>query len=235
MSGMRTLAVIPARGGSKRIPGKNLKVFEGRPILHWAIATAHEAGVFDTVMVSTDDAEIAASAKAASAEVPFHRSAETADDHATLLDVLGEVVGAYQEQGERFDAVCCILPTAVLMTADRLREGWEMFATGEFDSVFPVVRFPAPIQRALRRDDGGLISMFQPEHYRARSQDLEPAYHDAGQFYWMSSQACLERRPTFEGRAGSLVLDETEAQDIDTETDWRIAELKHRLLRQGRT
>lgn len=233
MSGMRTLAVIPARGGSKRIPGKNLKIFEGKPILHWAIDTAQEAGVFDAVMVSTDDPEIAASAQAAGAELPFLRSAATADDHATLLDVLSEVVAAYEQRGERFDAVCCILPTAVLMTADRLREGWAMLSTGEYDSVFPVVRFPAPIQRALRRDEAGVIAMFQPEHYRSRSQDLEPAYHDAGQFYWMSSQACLERRPTFEGRAGSLVIDEAEAQDIDTETDWRIAELKHRLMRQG--
>lgn len=231
---MRTLAVIPARGGSKRIPGKNLKVFEGKPILHWAIAKADEAGVFDALMVSTDDAEIAASARAAGAEVPFLRSAETADDHATLLDVLSEVVEAYGRMGQSFDAVCCILPTAVLMTAGRLREGCAMFATGQYDSVFPVVRFPAPIQRALRRDEAGLISMFQPEHYRSRSQDLEPAYHDAGQFYWMSSEACLERRSTFEGQAGGLVIDETEAQDIDTETDWRIAELKHRLMRQGR-
>lgn len=233
MSAPRVLAVIPARGGSKRIPGKNIRAFAGKPILHWPIQAALQTGLFDTVMVSTDAAEVADIARDAGAEVPFLRSAATADDHASLLDVLSEVVEAYGQRGQAFDTVCCLLPTAALVTAERLHLGHEMFATGDFDSVFPVVRFAAPIQRALRRSDEGMISMFQPEHYRSRSQDLEAGYHDAGQFYWMSAQACLDRTPTFAGRAGGIVVEETEVQDIDTDTDWRLAELKHRLIHHG--
>lgn len=233
MSASRVLAVVPARGGSKRIPRKNIRPFAGQPILHWPIKAALDSQLFNTVMVSTDDAEIAGIAREAGAEVPFLRSPATADDHASLLDVLAEVVETYRQRGEDFDTICCLLPTAALVTADRLRLGHDMFATGEFDSVFPVVRFLAPIQRALRRSDEGMIAMFQPEHYRSRSQDLEPAYHDAGQFYWMSRQSCLDRTPTFAGRAGSIVVDETEVQDIDTDVDWRLAELKHRLIHHG--
>lgn len=233
MSKARVLAVIPARGGSKRIPRKNIRTFAGRPILSWPIKAALDTRLFDAVMVSTDDEEIAAIARDADADVPFLRSAVSANDHASLLDVLAEVVENYRQRGEDFDTVCCLLPTAALVTADRLRLGHDMFATGEFDSVFPVVRFLAPIQRALRRSDEGMISMLQPEHYRSRSQDLEPAYHDAGQFYWMSSQACVDRTPTFAGRAGGIVIDETEVQDIDTDVDWRLAELKHRLIHHG--
>jgi N-acylneuraminate cytidylyltransferase len=235
MSAGRALAVIPARGGSKRIPRKNIRLFAGRPILAWPVKAALDSELFDTVMVSTEDDEIARVAREAGAETPFLRSRETADDHSSLLDVLAEVVATYRARGEMFDTICCILPTATLVTADRLGTGHAMFETGAFDSVFPVTRFPAPIQRALRRDADGMISMFQPEHYRSRSQDLEPAYHDAGQFYWMSDHACLERTPTFEGRAGSFVIDETEVQDIDTEVDWRLAELKHQLLHSGTT
>lgn len=226
---MKRLAVIPARGGSKRIPRKNIRDFAGRPIIGWSIATALDSGLFDTVMVSTDDAEIAAVAEAAGASVPFLRSAATSDDHATLVQVMGEVIAAYADQGRAFDAVCCILPTAPLLTAARLAEGAEMFASGRFDSVFPVVPFPAPIQRALRRDSDGMATMFQPEHYASRSQDLEPAYHDAGQFYWATAASWRAQRPVFSGRAGLIVLDPMEAQDIDTEADWRLAEVKHGL------
>ena len=233
MSVARTLAVIPARGGSKRIPRKNIRLFAGRPILSWPVKAARDSGLFATVMVSTEDDEIAGVAREAGAEVPFLRSAQTADDHTSLLDVLAEVVARYADEGQTFDTVCCILPTAMLISAKALQRGHEMFATGEYDSVFPVAPFPAPVQRALRRDEAGRISMFQPEHYRSRSQDLEPGYYDAGQFYWMSGQSCLDRVPTFGGRAGSFVLDQTEVQDIDTEADWNLAELKHRLLHSG--
>jgi pseudaminic acid cytidylyltransferase len=227
------LAVIPARGGSKRIPRKNVRPFAGRPILAWPVAAALESGLFDTVMVSTDDDEIAAAARAAGAEVPFLRSPATADDHSTLLDVLAEVVAGYRDQGRSFDTVCCLLATAALVTPTALKHGHQLFRSGEFDSVFPVVRFGSPIQRALSRDAAGHTAMLAPEHYTSRSQDLEPAYHDAGQFYWMSAAACLARTPTFSGRAGSFVVDETEVQDIDTPTDWRLAELKFQMM--GRT
>lgn len=235
MTAGRVLAVIPARGGSKRIPGKNIRMFAGKPILAWPVEAARQSGLFDTVMVSTEDDEIAAVARGAGADIPFLRSAVTAGDHSSLLDVLAEVVTRYAELDEPFDTVCCILPTAVLLSARGLRRGYEMFATGDYDSVFPVAPFPAPIQRALRRDEGGLISMFHPEHYRSRSQDLERGYYDAGQFYWMTSQACRDRTPTFGGRAGGFVLEETEVQDIDTDADWRLAELKHLLVQSQDT
>ncbi|MDZ4363646.1 pseudaminic acid cytidylyltransferase [Brevundimonas sp.] len=224
---MKRLAVIPARGGSKRIPRKNIRDFAGRPIIGWSIATALDSGLFDTVMVSTDDAEIAALAEVGGASVPFLRSAATSDDHATLVQVMAEVIAAYADQGRAFDAVCCILPTAPLLTAARLIQGAEMFASGGFDSVFALVAFAAPVQRALRRDADGMASMLQPEHYASRSQDLEPAYHDAGQFYWASVETWLSGAPVFSGRAGTIVLDPMEAQDIDTEADWQLAELKH--------
>ena len=227
---MSVLAVIPARGGSKRIPRKNIRDFAGRPILAWPVAAARDSGLFDTVMVSTDDDAIADAARAAGAEVPFLRSPATADDHSTLLDVLAEVVAAYQARGQTFDTVCCLLATAALVTPEGLKRGYDLFRSGDFDSVFPVVRFGSPIQRALRRDAAGHTAMLAPEHYASRSQDLEPAYHDAGQFYWMSAAACLAKTPTFSGRAGSFEVDETEVQDIDTPTDWRLAELKFQML-----
>lgn len=227
---MSVLAVIPARGGSQRIPRKNIRDFAGRPILAWPIAAARDSGLFDTIMVSTDDDEIADAARTAGAEVPFLRSPATADDHSPLLDVLAEVVAGYRDRGQSFDTVCCLLATAALVTPEGLKHGHQLFRSGDFDSVFPVVRFGSPIQRALRRDAAGHTAMLAPEHYASRSQDLEPAYHDAGQFYWMSAAACLAKTPTFSGRAGSFEVDETEVQDIDTPTDWRLAELKFRMM-----
>ena len=229
---MKALAVIPARGGSKRLPGKNIRDFAGKPMLAWSVQAAQESELFDTVMVSTDSEEIAAVARAAGAVVPFLRSAETADDHAILLDVMAEVVGRYDAEGQRFDRVCCILPTAPLLQASTLKHAASMMDEGGFDTVFPVVAFGSPIQRALRRDDAGRTEMRQPEHYASRSQDLEPAYHDAGQFYWMTREVCLNKQPMFAGRAGSFVIDEMDAQDIDTLTDWRLAELKMQARRE---
>lgn len=223
---MTVVAVIPARGGSKRLPGKNIRDFAGKPMLAWSVEAALESGLFDTVMVSTDSEDIAAVARHAGAAIPFMRSAETADDHAILLDVMAEVIGRYEEQGQYFDRLCCILPTAPLLRVSTLQRAADLMATGRFDTVFPVIAFGYPIQRALRRDQTGHTAMLQPEHYASRSQDLEPAFHDAGQFYWMTREVCLARRSMFAGRAGSFVIDEMEAQDIDTLTDWRLAELK---------
>lgn len=230
---MRRLAVIPARGGSKRLEGKNIRDFAGRPMLAWPVQAARASDLFDTVMVSTDDAAIAEVAQAAGADIPFMRRDETANDHAGLMDVLCEVVTDFQQRGQTFDAVCCILATAVFVTPARLLQGYQLLESGNFDSVFPVVRYGSPIQRALRRDATGRTAMLTPEHYSSRSQDLEPAFHDAGQFYWMSSASCLNRTPAYGGRAGSFVVDETEVQDIDTMTDWRLAEMKHRLMMQS--
>lgn len=226
---MKALAVIPARGGSKRLPGKNIRDFAGKPMLAWSVEAALESGLFDTVMVSTDSEEIAAVARAAGASVPFLRSAKTADDHAIIIDVMAEVVERYEADGCRFDRLCCILATAPLLRAATLKHGADLMDGGEFDTVFPVVAFGYPIQRALRRDEAGRTAMRQPEHYASRSQDLEPAYHDAAQFYWMTREVCVTRQSIFAGRAGSFVIDAMEAQDIDTLTDWRLAELKMQM------
>ncbi len=226
---MKALAVIPARGGSKRLPAKNIRDFAGKPMLAWSVEAALESALFDTVMVSTDSEEIAVVARAAGATVPFLRSAQTADDHAILLDVMAEVVDRYEANGHWFDRLCCILPTAPLLRAATLRHAADLMESGAFDTVFPVVAFGYPIQRALRRDETGQTAMRQPEQYATRSQDLEPAFHDAGQFYWMTREVCVNRQPIFAGRAGSFVIDAMDAQDIDTLTDWRLAELKMQL------
>lgn len=230
---MKALAVIPARGGSNRLPGKNIRDFAGKPMLAWSVEAALESGLFETVMVSTDSEVIAEAARAAGASVPFLRSAKTSDDHAIILDVMAEVVERYEADGQRFDRLCCILATAPLLRASTLKVAADLMDAKGFDTVFPVVAFAHPIQRALRRDEHGRTAMLQPEHYTSRSQDLEPAYHDAGQFYWMTREVCMNRQPTFAGRAGSFVIDEMEAQDIDTPTDWRLAELKLQLMRWG--
>jgi N-acylneuraminate cytidylyltransferase len=227
---VKSLAIIPARGGSKRIPRKNIRPFLGRPIIGWSIESAVESGLFDTVMVSTDDGEIAEIAIAAGADVPFLRSPETSNDHAGLIEVLAEVVAAFRAQGQEFDLVCCLLPTAPLVTPKRLAEGRALLSSDGFDAVFPVVRFGYPIQRALHRDQTGGTRMIDPSSYAVRSQDLVPAYHDAGQFYWLKSRLCRIGTSIFAENAGSLLISELEAQDIDTEEDWRLCELKYRLL-----
>lgn len=230
---MKRLAVIPARGGSKRLPGKNIRDFAGKPMLAWSVESALDSGLFDTVMVSTDSEDIASVARSVGASVPFMRSAKTADDHAIIVDVMAEVVEGYEAEGQVFDRICCILATAPLLKAETLKQSADLMEREGFETLFPVVAFDYPIQRALRRDEKGRTGMIQPEHYASRSQDLEPAYHDAALFYWMTREVCLAKQPTFAGRAGSFVVDAMEAQDIDTLTDWRMAELKLQLAKSG--
>ena len=221
---MLNLAIIPARGGSKRIPRKNIKDFLGKPIIAYSIQAALKSELFDEVMVSTDDEEIAEIAKKHGAKVPFMRSDKTADDHATLADVLDEVKNEYLKQNKTFDNICCILPTAPLITLENFKKGYDLLLMKNADSVRPIVRFSYPIQRAVKAQDGKL-SMFYPEYLKTRSQDLEPAFHDAGQFYWMRFEAGLgdDNKIGFE-------IPETMAQDIDTTADWKIAELKFKYL-----
>ncbi len=233
---MKRLAIIPARGGSKRIPRKNVKPFLGKPMLAYSVETALESGLFDEVMVSTDDPEIAETAERYGAKVPFVRSAATADDHAALSDVIAEVLDEYEKRGERFDAFCCLLATAPLLRGERLEEAWRLMTRWDYDSVFPVVRFGYPVQRCLRiaagEEEEGRVSMVWPEYARSRSQDLEPRYHDSGQFYWMRTDRFRRQGTLFAARSGAIVLPETEVQDIDTPEDWAMAELKYRLLRE---
>lgn len=228
---MELLAIIPARGGSKRIPGKNRRLFCGRPILEYSIKAAVDAGIFDTIVCSTDDLEMAELARAAGAEVPFMRSPETSNDTAVLADVFLEVLNEYSRRGRSFGYFCGIMATAPFLTGFRLRDSFDKMIRLNADLLVPVVRFAYPVQRALFKDENGKLEMFQPQYRDSRSQDLVPAYHDAGQFYWHETSSFLKDfRRNFKG-AVPYELPESEVQDIDTEEDWKIAEMKYRLLR----
>lgn len=229
MALMRRIAVITARGGSKRIPRKNIREFCGKPILAYSIEAALESGIFDTVMVSTEDQEIAETAGRYGAEIPFLRSNRNAGDFATTSEVLSEVLEEYESRGEQFDVLCCIYPTAPFVTAGRLREAAKLLEENGADSVLTVARFSFPPQRCVVIQDG-FLQFKWPEYAQARSQDLEPYYHDAGQFYCLNVESFHEQGVLVMQKTVPLVLPETEIQDIDTEEDWKIAELKYRLL-----
>lgn len=229
---MRRVAIITARGGSKRIPRKNIKLFLGKPMIQYSIEAALEAGIFDEVMVSTDDEEIAELAVKCGGEVPFFRSARTSDDYATTADVVLEVLFMYEQRGRTFDSVCCIYPTAPLITAERLRQAMELMEEKDAESILPVVRFSFPPQRSVIINDKILRPKW-PECMKARSQDLEPFYHDAGQFYCLDVLAFLQQKRMVMGYTLPLILPEMSVQDIDTEEDWKIAELKYRMQQEG--
>lgn len=222
---MKNLCIIPARGGSKRIPKKNIKPFMGKPIMAYSIEAALNSGLFDEVMVSTDDLEFAEIAKKYGASVPFLRSEKTANDHAGLAEVIDEVVAMYEEKGMLFDNWCCLLSTAPFVTSQQLQDTYNVFVEEKFDSLRPVVRFDYPIQRAFRKDEHNCVSFMYPEYSNSRSQDLEPGYHDAGLFYWGTVEKGFNGN-----RWGGLEIDESTCQDIDTEKDWEIAEMKYKLL-----
>ena len=228
MSG--NLAVITARGGSKRIPGKNIKSFYGKPIIEYSIEAAFKAGIFDEIMVSTDDERIAEIAKKAGACVPFMRSAETSNDFATTVDVLTEVYRTYSDMGRQWDYSCCIYPTAPFITPDLIKKGMDVLINSHATKVLPVVKFSYPPQRSYIIDTStNELKMKWPENYRMRSQDLEPLYHDCGQFY------CYDVREFLAGnyldRIMPVVVDDLFVQDIDTPDDWEIAEMKYSILK----
>lgn len=227
---MKNLCIIPARGGSKRIPRKNVKPFLGKPMLAYSIEAALATGLFDEVMVSTDDEEIAEVARQYGAKVPFMRSAETANDYAGLNDVIVEVDKTYIARGMEFDNICCILSTAPLLQPMDIIHAYDILKEGKFECVYPIVEFSYPILRSLSLDAEGHLMMNWPEFAETRSQDLKPAYHDAGAFYWINANA-YRRDYTFDHllTTGS-VMDAMKVQDIDTETDWKFAELKYRFL-----
>jgi len=226
------LAIIPARGGSKRIPGKNLREFAGRPVICHAIEAALESGCFGEVMVSTDCPKIAAVAEEAGAGVPFFRSAETSGDHATTVEVIREVVGCYEQRGRSFETACCIYPATPFLRAERLREAMELLG-GDHppETVFSALRYPHPVQRAFAVVEGRM-RLFFPEHAQTRTQDLVPAFHDAGQFYAFRTRPMLARGSLLGPESAALVLSFDEAHDIDTPEDWTEAELKYRLLQE---
>ena len=224
------LAIIPARGGSKRIPRKNIRVFCGKPIIVWSIEVALASGCFDRVVVSTDDPEIAAVAQAHGADVPFLRPLVLADDFTTTIPVIAHAILCHEADSEQIEAACCIYATAPFCRAEDLCDGLRLLESDEVDYVFPVARYGFPIQRALRVTADGRAEMFQPEHFATRSQDLEPAYHDAGQWYWGRRNAWLEGRAMFSPATRVVVLPAARAQDIDTPEDWQEAEIKFRVV-----
>lgn len=225
------IAIITARGGSKRIPHKNRKEFCGKPIIEYSIEAAKQAEIFDTVMVSTDDDKIAEIAKNAGAEVPFMRSAETSNDYATTADVLMEVLEKYKERGIRYENACCIYPTAPFVTGDKLRRAMDMLVKEKKDSVMPVVPFSFPPLRGMVINDGRLEYKWQ-EYAMKRSQDLEEIYHDCGQFYAFRVESFEKERKLVTGNSAAMIISELEVQDIDNETDWELAEMKYRLLKE---
>ena len=226
---IKCLAIIPARGGSKRIERKNIREFCGKPIIHYSVNAAIGSGIFAEVMVSTDDPEIASTAESCGARVPFFRSAERSNDTATLAEVALEVIGAYEAEGRFFDYVCMILPAAPFVSAKTIAETFSGIAAGGYDSLFPVVRFSYPIYRALDFT-GGKVSMIWPENMNKRSQDLKPAFHDAGQFYWIRVESFKEQKKVFMANSSAVELPETLVQDIDSEVDWKIAEIKYKTF-----
>lgn len=226
---MRKIAIITARGGSKRIPRKNIREFCGKPILAYSIEAALESKLFDTVMVSTDDGEIAEIARRYGAEVPFYRSESTAGDYATTNDVLLEVLAEYEKRGEHYELGCCIYPTAPFVTADKLRDAMERLESSGADTLIPVVAFSYPPQRAMLVKEGRLVFEY-PQYLDSRSQDLEPHYHDVGQFYLFYTEAFKRNRKLMTGDILPYVVSELEVQDIDNLTDWEIAEIKFRFM-----
>ena len=223
----KRIAIITARGGSKRIPKKNIKDFCGKPIIAYSIEAAISSELFDEVMVSTDSEEIAEIAKKYGASVPFMRSAETSNDYATTNDVLIEVFNEYKKRGQEFDIAVCIYPTAPFVTADKLKRAIDMVEKDGADAVTPVVRYSFPPQRSFIIRDGKLAYQY-PEYANMRSQDLEVLYHDCGQFYVMYTKNVLENIAP--RHKMPLVLSELEVQDIDNEEDWLIAEIKYQNM-----
>lgn len=226
---MENIAIITARGGSKRIPRKNIKPFLGKPILEYSIEAALKAELFDEVMVSTDDEEIAQVARKAGAEVPFLRSAGTANDFATTAEVIGEVLDEYARRGITFRHLCCIYPTAPFITPEALKEAMHLLEQEQVDSVIPVVKFSFPPQRCVVIRDGRLVPKW-PENMRKRSQDLEPLYHDCGQFYCLNVESFRRQRAVWMENVVPFVQEERMVQDIDTLEDWEIAEIKYRII-----
>lgn len=232
---MSRLAIITARGGSKRIPKKNIKDFCGKPIIAYSIEAAMESGLFDEVMVSTDSTEIAETAEKYGAVIPFMRSEKTADDYATTADVILEVIEKYRELGKTFDYICCIYPTAPFVTAEKLIEGMKLMETKHPVLVMPVAAFSYPPQRCYVVDENGNIQFKYKEYMNSRSQDLEKQYHDAGQFYIYDAKKYISAGGRISEGIMPIFVSELQVQDIDNEDDWNIAELKFRLMHQKKT
>jgi N-acylneuraminate cytidylyltransferase len=228
------VAVIPARGGSKRIPRKNIKEFCGKPMIAWSIETARDSGVFDRIIVSTDDEEIAHVAVQCGAETPFRRPAALSDDYADTVEVVAHATQWLLDHGCSISAVCCIYATAAFLQKNDLARGLQVLENGDWAYVFSATDYASSIFRAFRNFDAGGIEMFFPEHYDKRSQDLPRAFHDAAQFYWGRPESWIDRRWLFDRHSSVVTVPRWRVQDIDTEDDWDRAELMFQLIKQRR-
>jgi len=223
------IAIITARGGSKRLPRKNIRDFLGKPIIAYPIEAARNCGIFDEVMVSTDSEEIAAIAMKHGASVPFMRSDKASDDYTSSADVLLEVIDNYEKLGKSFEWICCIYPTAPLITANKLNEAFKLVQKQNADALIPIVEFSFPPLRGLIIEDE-LLKIKWTKYYYNRSQDLEPIYHDTGQFYFVRTKTFIEEKTLLCKNSVPMVLSELEVQDIDNESDWKMAELKYQFI-----
>lgn len=224
------LAIIPARGGSKRIPRKNIKPFCGKPMIAWSIEAALQSACFDQVIVSTDDAEIAEVAHQWGATVPFMRPPELSDDHTGTIPVIRHAIEWFKIQGQSVEQACCLYATAPFVSAEDLRNGLDILQGNDCNYAFSVTSYPFPIQRAIRINGEGRVEMFSPEHFNTRSQDLEEALHDAGQFYWGRADAWLQGKMIFSPESLPVLLPRHRVQDIDTPEDWTRAEWLFRAM-----
>jgi N-acylneuraminate cytidylyltransferase len=228
------LAVIPARGGSKRIPRKNIKQFGGLPMIAWSIRAALQSECFDVIIVSTDDQEIAEIARSYGAEVPFIRPAELSDDHAGTIPVIAHATQWQNQYGANANQVCCIYATAPFVQSGDIRRGLEILQNTGAEYAFSVTSYAFPIQRAIRITAEQRVEMFEPKRFNTRSQDLEEAWHDAGQFYWGKAEAWLNAKPIFSLDAAPVPLPRHRVQDIDTPEDWERADWMFRAIQQSK-
>lgn len=226
------LAVIPARGGSKRLPRKNIKDFCGKPIISYSIQAAIDSGCFERIIVSTDDEEIASVARHFGAETPFIRPNELSGDHVATLPVINHAIQWLTDNEVPPSFVCCIYATAPFIQSPDIRDAFNQLVNSESDYVFPITTYPFPIQRSVKILKSGKLQMFSPEHFNTRSQDLEEAYHDAGQFYWGRAQAFASEKPIFSEASSPLIIPRYRVQDIDTSEDWIMAELMFKALKE---
>tara|TARA_B110000003_G_scaffold247928_1_gene259293 strand:+ start:11978 stop:12670 length:693 start_codon:yes stop_codon:yes gene_type:complete len=227
---MSRLAIIPARGGSKRIIDKNIKLFLGKPIIAYAIENAINSKLFDEVMVSTNDKKISQIASVYGAKVPFMRTDKNSGDHSTTFEMIEEVIDSYSKLGKKFELACCIYPCTPLLSIKKINEGLKVLLKNNLDCVFPIVRFGFPIQRAVKINNNMLVEMIYPEHLVSRSQDLEAYFHDAGQFYFFKISNLLLNKKLLTSNTGHIELSEIETQDIDNLVDWKMAELKYKMI-----
>jgi pseudaminic acid cytidylyltransferase len=226
------IAVIPARGGSKRIPRKNVRIFSGRPMIAYAISAARESGLFEHIVVSTDDQEIAQVARECGAETPFMRTAALADDYTPTVPVVADAIVRCETLGWSINDVCCIYPCVPFIQTGDLREALRLLETSGADYAFPIVEFSSAIQRAMRRGTDGRVSPFFPDGELVRTQDLESGYHDAGQFYWGKRNTWLSK-PLIHSSGAGLIIPRARAVDIDTDDDWTLAELMHQAIQKS--